>query len=719
MKRSILGAGLLVLITSTVFSISKGENLKASDEATIDSSQISIETSTQEKTVTSSSKEVLASQKPQSESEPPASKERPALAVETEGSSESEEENNSEVTSSEPTESTSTTSSTTSESSTSTSQSATQPSSSSTSTSQSSSEETSSSSTTSSLENGLEKVPESSTEPASSKEKPVEHPESPSPSVSSKEMTKGPDRSYSDQPSVPTYEPSVPTIGSSDPLGDREVELDEQLATHKVAESDFNGYELPLLSSYTNRNQAILVYEGLRQLGEQGADYSTDTLLNGIFEKLFDQSYKETSGKAIQEKDLEPGDILVANDTEIGLYLGENYYLAVQEKATSEEISEKDSSETAKKEEREKEEKKEVAVLRLSEEAPITGKRLSALTKTDYAEEVEKSYPASLTINPNEQTKKFIEQIGKDAQKLGLKYDVFASVMIAQAILESGSGSSGLAAAPNYNLFGVKGTYNGQSVSMATQEDRGNGDLYTIAASFRRYPGYAESLGDYVTLIRGGISGNGKYYQEVWRSQAKNYIRSAESLTGKYATDTSYHRKISSIIAAYHLTQFDEKLPEIDGTRGGTTTSGLFLQGKDTIPEAYRKKMTLPDYNGKNYNTSGSYPVGQCTWYAFNRVAQLGGHVDDYMGNGGEWGTKGRRLGYEVTSTPKVGYVISFTPGTAGSDPRFGHVAIVEAVTENGILISEGNVVGGTVISYRIIPNELAKSDLVSYIKPK
>lgn len=37
--------------------------------------------------------------------------------------------------------------------------------------------------------------------------------------------------------------------------------------------------------------------------------------------------------------------------------------------------------------------------------------------------------------------------------------------MIAQAILESGSGESQLAKEPYYNLFGVKGSFQGNSVS--------------------------------------------------------------------------------------------------------------------------------------------------------------------------------------------------------------------------------------------------------------
>ena len=42
--------------------------------------------------------------------------------------------------------------------------------------------------------------------------------------------------------------------------------------------------------------------------------------------------------------------------------------------------------------------------------------------------------------------------------------------MMAQAIVESGWGASTPSKAPNYNLFGIKGSYNGQSVYMDTWE---------------------------------------------------------------------------------------------------------------------------------------------------------------------------------------------------------------------------------------------------------
>ncbi len=44
----------------------------------------------------------------------------------------------------------------------------------------------------------------------------------------------------------------------------------------------------------------------------------------------------------------------------------------------------------------------------------------------------------------------------ESARQLGQENDLYASVMIAQAILESGSGQSGLASYPHYNLLVLK-----------------------------------------------------------------------------------------------------------------------------------------------------------------------------------------------------------------------------------------------------------------------
>lgn len=151
----------------------------------------------------------------------------------------------------------------------------------------------------------------------------------------------------------------------------------------------------------------------------------------------------------------------------------------------------------------------------------------------------------------------FIDYIGNSARKLASNNDLYASVMIAQAMVESNWGTSGLASAPNYNLFGIKGNYNGSSVNMGTQEDDGTGNLYSISSNFRKYPSYKESLEDYVSLLRGGTSGNSQMYAGTWKSNTKSYKDATKYLTGRYATDTTYADKLNSVIEKYNLTQFD------------------------------------------------------------------------------------------------------------------------------------------------------------------
>ncbi|MFW7395502.1 glucosaminidase domain-containing protein, partial [Vagococcus fluvialis] len=87
--------------------------------------------------------------------------------------------------------------------------------------------------------------------------------------------------------------------------------------------------------------------------------------------------------------------------------------------------------------------------------------------------------------------------------------------MIAQVILETGSGTSKLSQSPNYNLFGIKGSYKGQSANFYTNEDNGKGQLYTIQASFRKYPSYKESFEDYAELLTNEKEGNGRFYKGV------------------------------------------------------------------------------------------------------------------------------------------------------------------------------------------------------------
>lgn len=300
----------------------------------------------------------------------------------------------------------------------------------------------------------------------------------------------------------------------------------------------------------------------------------------------------------------------------------------------------------------------------------------------------------AIRFERNESTETFITKIGEEARTVGQEKDLYASVMIAQAILESGSGSSQLSQEPNFNLFGIKGDYEGQFVVYGTWEDDGQGNSYNTDAAFRVYPSYKESFEDYSELLTDGLTGDPTFYSGTWKSMTTSYQDATAFLTGRYATDTLYNQKLDSLIETYNLTQYDHEKKAI-------------IAGGDFEP-----------FDNVNHDSGNSYAAGNCTQYVYNRITQLGGHVDLDMGNGADWGAKGRARGYEVTNTPKAGTAVSFAPGVLGADPDYGHVAFVEKVNGDGsILISEMNAQGLGVISTRTILAEY--THLMSYITPK
>ena len=178
-------------------------------------------------------------------------------------------------------------------------------------------------------------------------------------------------------------------------------------------------------------------------------------------------------------------------------------------------------------------------------------------------------------VSRNLTTEQFISQIGEEARKLCQENDLYASVMIAQAVVESASGSSGLSCEPYNNLFGIKGSYDGKSVRMKTQEDDGEGHLETIVAEFRKYPTMLESLEDYVGLLT-----NNSLYNPVKKSNTQSYEDACDYLQGRYATSTSYSRTLKAYIDAYDLTEYDKPVEE--AKKGVTLDNVLMPAAKHT-----------------------------------------------------------------------------------------------------------------------------------------
>ncbi len=173
---------------------------------------------------------------------------------------------------------------------------------------------------------------------------------------------------------------------------------------------------------------------------------------------------------------------------------------------------------------------------------------------------------------------RFLNKIIPAAQQATEGKDVYTSVMIAQAALESAWGTSALSAEPNHNLFGVKGNYNGQSVNMYTLEDAGAQKYYGIYDNFRKYPSYKESMDDYVDKIVNGIKGAPMFYSGAWKSRTNSYQDATRYLTGRYATDTAYYAKLNRIIEQFGLTKYDN---------GTATAIAASIEEKSSIGGQY------------------------------------------------------------------------------------------------------------------------------------
>ncbi|MFI3618573.1 peptidoglycan DD-metalloendopeptidase family protein [Enterococcus avium] len=281
----------------------------------------------------------------------------------------------------------------------------------------------------------------------------------------------------------------------------------------------------------------------------------------------------------------------------------------------------------------------------------------------------------AIHFEKDESVDSFIRKIGESARKIGQKKDLYTSVMIAQAILESASGKSQLAQAPNYNLFGIKGTHNGKSVSMATQEDLGDGTLYATQAGFRVYENYEDCFNDYATLLKEGLSGDPNYYAGVWKSNAATYQEATKFLTGRYATDTQYNQKLNGLIETYDLTTYDKEIQGAPvsaagykvplnhytisspyGNRGSKFHRGLDMAAGQGEPIHASKKgrVTKAEYHYSWGNVVViEHEDGMTTLYAHQQqyIVQIGDQVEQgqiigYVGSTGN--STGSHLHFEL-----------------------------------------------------------------------
>lgn len=188
--------------------------------------------------------------------------------------------------------------------------------------------------------------------------------------------------------------------------------------------------------------------------------------------------------------------------------------------------------------------------------------------------------PSTVEAADDQLTQEYINKLAETARTIGQEHGIYASVLLAQAVVESNSGTSGLNTDYN-NIFGVKGVGDG-SVDLLTWEDNGFGQAYNTYSAFRTYDSYERALEDYASLMTSTFS-------SATKENSATYSDATAALTGTYATDTAYGAKLNAVIEQFNLTQFDEPLPENE------TSSENQENDEELVYNEYRGKYTTQE----------------------------------------------------------------------------------------------------------------------------
>lgn len=129
---------------------------------------------------------------------------------------------------------------------------------------------------------------------------------------------------------------------------------------------------------------------------------------------------------------------------------------------------------------------------------------------------------------------------------------LFSSVVIAQAICESGWGQSQIMMRANA-IFGIKATssWKGKVYNAKTKECYDGVNYTTITDCFRAYDNLEDSIADYFNLI----CGLSRYSNALHCSNPLECITAIKN--GGYATSPTYINTIMSIINGSNLTKYD------------------------------------------------------------------------------------------------------------------------------------------------------------------
>lgn len=188
--------------------------------------------------------------------------------------------------------------------------------------------------------------------------------------------------------------------------------------------------------------------------------------------------------------------------------------------------------------------------------------------------------------------KKIASTIAVDASSYGFKV---ISPIIAQAIIESNWGKSGLATLGK-NLFGIKcgSSWKGASINMNTKEEYSPGTLTSISANFRKYESWEDSIHDYFKFT------STKRYAKLKDCATPLDYCTAIKDAG-YATSSAYVKTLMDCINVNDLTQLDKfynegKLDFIAETKPVEATPVVEVKPEEPKDNCYENVTSVIDY---------------------------------------------------------------------------------------------------------------------------
>jgi len=207
-------------------------------------------------------------------------------------------------------------------------------------------------------------------------------------------------------------------------------------------------------------------------------------------------------------------------------------------------------------------------------------KNVSPVQQVQHVKKLQKSNKSL-----NKYSLQYIKKYAPIAVSEMYKYNVPASITLAQGILESGNGRSQLASKSN-NHFGIK-CHTGWKGAKVYHDDDEKGEC------FRKYKYVESSYEDHSQFLSGR-----RRYASLFALRKTDYKGWSKGLKkAGYATDKNYPKKLIKIIETYELYEFD-KIREKDLKRVKKETSKT-----ERKPKIKTKKRAKKYYEVKKGDT--------------------------------------------------------------------------------------------------------------------